>query len=84
MTPAEAIALAKEAGMADTAYPIWWQGSERQLLAFANLIEARVREECAKVAETHAAPENVPQCDYDQACADIAAAIRSTDDLSGG
>ena len=34
-------------------------------------------EAAAKVAESHAAPKGVPQIDYDQACHDIATAIRT-------
>lgn len=89
MTPANAITLARQAGMADTfTLPTWWQGSEPQLLAFANLIEARVREECAKIVET--IPEQViefwerpggPPGNGTRPLkrSDIAAAIRSTD-----
>lgn len=36
-----------------------------------------VLEEAARVAEKHAAPDGVPRIDYDDACRDIAAAIRA-------
>lgn len=39
-------------------------------------IIAAERERCAKIAESFAAPETVAQIDYDEACHDIAEAIR--------
>lgn len=76
-----AVAIARRHHISYEAHPTLYNAAyEAARAAFTlapSAIDRReVVEGCARVAESHAAPAGVPQVDYDQACADIAAAIR--------
>ena len=81
MTPDEVIALAREVGV----LPWHWKTSGTEgLTRFAALIEAKVREECAKVCEEtvaqHYMKQIIPTADEAllvAACSDCASAIRA-------